>query len=35
MTGVLVTVALVVIIGIITDKLIMMYMDHKIGKGEE
>jgi hypothetical protein len=34
MIGVLVTLAIVVIIGIITDRLMVMYMDHKIGKGE-
>jgi len=30
----LATLAIVIIIGIITDRLLMMYMDHKIGKGE-
>jgi len=34
MTGVLVTLAIVVIIGIIMDKLMVMYMDREIGKGE-
>jgi hypothetical protein len=34
MTGVLVTLAIVVIIGIITDKLMVMYMNREIGKGE-